>query len=72
MYINNVVCSAYLCPLSYLKVKPTFAGLQTLSRIICQQVSRQALLGLFLEGQGMPLNTAKFKSASAALSRFLG
>jgi len=47
------------------------SGLQTLMPSIYQQVSLQALLGLFLEGQGTPLpEHCKTKSASA-LSRFL-
>lgn len=47
------------------------AGLQTLMPSNYQQDSLQALLGLFLEGQGFPLpEHCKTKSASA-LSRFL-
>jgi len=47
------------------------AGFQTLMPSIYQQDSLQALLGLFLEGQGIPLpEHCKTKSASA-LSRFL-
>ena len=47
------------------------AGLQTLMPSKYQQDSLQALLGLFLEGQGFPLpEHCKTKSASA-LSRFL-
>lgn len=47
------------------------SGLQTLMPTIYQQDSLQALLGLFLEGQGTPLpEHCKTKSASA-LSRFL-
>jgi len=43
-----------------LKPKPTFAELQTLMPSIYQQDSLQALLGLFLDGQGvLYLNTAK-------------
>lgn len=47
------------------------SGLKTLMPSIYQQDSLQALLGLFLEGQGVPLpEYCKTKSASA-LSRFL-
>jgi hypothetical protein len=47
------------------------SGLQTLMPSIYQQDSLQAMLGLFLEGQGIPLpEHCKIKSASA-LSRFL-
>ena len=47
------------------------SGLQTLMPSIYQQDSLQALLGLFLEGQGIPLpENCETKSASA-LSRFL-
>lgn len=47
------------------------SGLQTLMPSVYQQDSLQALLGLFLQGQGVPLpEHCKTKSASA-LSRFL-
>jgi hypothetical protein len=47
------------------------SGLQELMPSVYQQNSLQALLGLFLEGQGVPLpEHCKMKSASA-LSRFL-
>lgn len=47
------------------------SGLQALMPSVYQQASLQALLGLFLEGQGVPLpEHCKTKSASA-LSRFL-
>lgn len=47
------------------------SGLQALMPSVYQQDSLQALLGLFLEGQGIPLpEHCKTKSASA-LSRFL-
>ena len=45
--------------------------LQTLMPSIYQQDSLQALLGLFLEGQGMPLPEHCETKSASALSRFL-
>ncbi len=47
------------------------AGLQTLMPSIYQQDSLQAVLGLFLEGQGIPLPEHCETKSASALSRFL-
>ncbi len=53
------------------QAKTLISELQTLMPSVYQQESLQAMLGLFLEGQGVPLpEHCELKSASA-LSRFL-
>lgn len=47
------------------------SGLQTLMPSVYQQDSLQALLGLFLEGQGIPLPEHCETKSASALSRFL-
>ncbi len=48
------------------------SGLQTLMPSVYQQDSLQALLGLFLEGQGVPLPEHCETKSASALSRFRG
>jgi len=47
------------------------SGLQTLRPSIYQQDSLQTMLGLFLEGQGIPLPEHCQTASASALSRFL-